>query len=83
MMQPNWWDEWFTEQFATCGNSTENEKVDAVFAALSGSGMLRSRVTEIIREHESLASQPGWCGPSLSQAIRTGVADYLNAPILT
>lgn len=78
-MPPNYFDEDFDKQWQMCGNSTIDEKVDLAFSIVTGSSIIRSELREIIENHESSEPIPG---PTLSQKVRQGLAEILNAQVM-
>ena len=77
-LPPNWWDEYMDEKLAFCGNATDEEKAQGVLDAIADSGMLKGQIEKIIKEHDHNIP-----GPTLSQALRQGIGEFINDNILT
>lgn len=81
--EPIWFDRDFDRDYAICGNSTIDEKVEVAIGVLTKSPIVRSRVQELIEGYERRGKYgqhaPGDC---LSNSIRNELVTLLSTEVM-
>lgn len=73
MMQQNWFDTAFAD-------TLKQATADQALAEVAKNPRIRKAVQEALAAHDANSKKPGWAGPSRTQAVRTALADVLQAP---